>query len=393
MTVPDSEDPLRASGPLETGSEAYARAIVETIRQPLLVLDDRFRVLSANPAFYRHFRVDPSDVEGTELWALGNGQWDGPALRRLLTRVLETHEPVEDFEVRHEFESIGWREFLINARQVAREGTEYQLLLIAFEDVTERRRAERALREHTRQLERSNRDLEEFAHAASHDLQEPLRKVRTFADRFVASVETASLDDRQRLYLERMQDGAARMQKRIDDLLGLARVTRRQPDRESIDLNDAVDAAIAALETPIAEANATIEVGELPRIEADQAHMELLFQNLLSNAIKYRRPDVPPVVRVEGGPAQASDPHEQRPMVRILFSDNGIGFEQEYADRIFRPFERLHGRSEYEGTGVGLSICRRVVELHDGTISATSSPGEGATFEVRLPTVHRSREE
>ena len=366
------------------GIEDYAWAVVQTIRQPLLVLDADLRVVSANPAFYRHFQTEPGETLGARVWKLGNGQWDIPALRSRLGRVLPADTVVEDFEVRHVFEHLGPRVLLLNARQVRRDERRFQLILLAFEDVTERLRAERAVERHASQLERSNRDLEEFAHAASHDLQEPLRKVRTFADRLVGSLDRDALDERQRLFLDRMQDAAARMQTRIDDLLVLARVSRRDPARGTVELGAVVGGVLRDLESTTAAAGATIEVGALPSIEADAAHLELLFQNLISNSLKYRNPAIPPAIRIAASPAEVP-PGDDRRWTRITVADNGIGFEQQYAERIFRPFERLHGRGEYEGSGVGLSVCRRVVELHGGTITAAGRPGEGATFEILLP--------
>lgn len=373
------------------GTLEYAQAIVETIRQPLVVLDETFRVCFANPAFYRHFRIGSDDVMGCEFWLLDRGQWNTPELRRVLDRVLNLCETIEDLEVRYAVDDLGIRTFLLNARHVSLDEREYPLVLIALEDVTERRRAEAAAAEHSRQLERSNRDLEEFAHAASHDLQEPLRKVRTFADRFVSTIDQDLLDERQRLYLERMHDAAARMQARIDDLLGLARVSRRTPQREVVELSTVVRSALRNLENAIAESGAIVDVGPLPTIEGDAAHLELVFQNMVSNAIKYRRSDVPPLIHIQSESVPAPPP-DDRAWISVRVVDNGIGFEQEYARRIFRPFERLHGRGDYEGSGVGLSICQRVIELHGGSITATSKPGAGATFEIRLPATHREPE-
>lgn len=383
----ESADPSTPS----PGSGDFARAIVQTIRQPLIVLDERYRVVSANPAFYRHFGVPAEDTVGRLLWELGDRQWDEPALRELLSGVLAEHETVEDFEVRHEFQRLGPRVFLVNARQVSLEGEGYRFLLVAFEDVTERRRAERLLMRYTDQLRRSNRDLEEFAHAASHDLQEPLRKVRTFADRLVGSVDAAALDERQRLYLDRIEDATRRMQQRIDDLLDLARVARAEMRHEDVDLGAVATSVLRDLESAVAETSAEIDVGPLPGIEGDAAHLELVFQNLLANALKYREADAPPRVRIASSPAAAPD-GDEREWISITVSDEGIGFEQQYAERIFRPFERLHGRTEYEGSGVGLSVCRRIVEAHSGRIRATGEPGEGATFEILLPTTQKELE-
>lgn len=226
------------------------------------------------------------------------------------------------------------------------------------------------------ELERSNVALQEFASIASHDLQEPLRKVRAFGDRLV-SAHSEGLDDRGKDYLGRMQNAAHRMQSLIDALLNYSRVTSTARPFERVDLNEVITEVLGDLSFRIEQAGATVEVGDLPTMDADEVQMRQLFQNLIANATKFAREDVPPVVKVEG---ELKDGN-----VELRVADNGIGFEQHYADQIFRPFERLHGRSAYEGTGMGLAICRKIVERHGGRISARSTPGEGTTFIIRTP--------
>jgi signal transduction histidine kinase len=227
------------------------------------------------------------------------------------------------------------------------------------------------------ELERSNRELQDFASVASHDLQEPLRKVRAFGDRLAAKYGP-ELTDQGRDYLARMQDAAARMQALINDLLMFSRVTTRAQPFVPVDLNDLVRGVASDLEVRIQQTGATLHVEPLPTIDADPLQMRQLFQNLLSNALKFQRPDVAPALRV-----YAEDSGEQD--VQLCVQDNGIGFDEKYLDRIFTIFQRLHGRIEYEGTGVGLAVCRKIVERHGGTITARSAPGEGATFIVTLP--------
>ena len=228
------------------------------------------------------------------------------------------------------------------------------------------------------ELERSNRELQDFASVASHDLQEPLRKVRAFGDRLSAKYGS-ELTDQGRDYLARMQDAAARMQALINDLLTFSRVTTRAQPFVAVDLNDLVRQVASDLEVRIQQSDATLEIEPLPTLDADPLQMRQLFQNLLTNALKFQRPDVAPVVRVYSDAAEDADG------VRVCVQDNGIGFDEKYLDRIFTIFQRLHGRIEYEGTGVGLAVCRKIVERHGGTITAHSTPGEGATFIVSLP--------
>lgn len=227
-------------------------------------------------------------------------------------------------------------------------------------------------------LESSNRDLEAFASVAAHDLQEPVRKIRAFADRARTAIETGDMD-RALSFLERVDASADRMQGLLDDLLTLARVGGQQPDRRVLDLGQLIRET--AEELMSTRDDVTIEVEEIPPVEADPVHARQLFANLLGNAMKFTRPNVPPRVSISG--ELAGD------LVNIRISDNGIGFDDEYRERIFRPFERLHGRSTYEGTGVGLALCRTIAERHGGSITASGRPGEGATFVVSLPAGRR----
>jgi PAS domain S-box-containing protein len=270
-------------------------------------------------------------------------------------------------------------------------------MLGVVQDITLSKQAEIALAQKTAELARSNAELEQFAYIASHDLQEPLRKVRAFGDRLEAKYAD-ELDERGRDYLDRMRNAAHRMQRLINALLSYSRVTTRARPHEPVDLNDVLRQVLSALELRIARSNGRVEVGELPTIEADGLQMEQLFQNLLANALKFHREGEPPVVNVTARcfAAQEAAGDEDFPdgaFCRIFVEDDGIGFEEKYIDRIFDPFQRLHGRGQYEGTGMGLAICRKIVERHGGRITAESCPGEGATFIVTLPISQRTEGE
>ena len=234
-------------------------------------------------------------------------------------------------------------------------------------------------------MERSNAELEEFAYISSHDLQEPLRKIRAFASRLEAT-QAKSFDDTGRDYLARMTNAAARMQALIDDLLSYAKISSKGGVFRSVDLNRIAEEVLEDLEVAIEEAAAQLEVGDLPTVDADPTQMRQLLQNLVGNAIKFRRPGEPAVVRVGGidGAAGESNAEEDRDSVRFVVEDDGIGFEPQYADRIFNVFQRLHGRSEYEGTGIGLAVCMKIAQRHGGTITATGQPGQGARFVVSI---------
>jgi signal transduction histidine kinase len=230
----------------------------------------------------------------------------------------------------------------------------------------------------THELQRSNKSLEEFAYVASHDLQEPLRKVRTFGDRLQARYGHV-LDDTGNDYLTRMQNGSTRMQALIDALLTYSRVTTKAQPLVPVNLNDVVTDVLSDLDVAIETLHATVTVGPLPSVAADSTQMRQLFQNLLGNALKFHKPDRAPHVSITSSRCDNAGCYE------IVVADDGIGFDIQYAERIFQVFQRLHGRSEYEGTGVGLAICRKIVERHGGSIRAESTPGSGARFIISLP--------
>ncbi len=253
------------------------------------------------------------------------------------------------------------------------------------------RTSEGKLRQFTTQLERSNRELQDFAYVASHDLQEPLRKIVVFGERLKEQA-TEKLDEQSHDYLERMQKAASRMQTLINDLLTFSRVTTKARPFTQVDLAQVVREVINDLEGRIELVKGRVEVGTLPLIEAEALQMRQLFQNLIGNALKFRRPEVPPVVKVAAqiitGPSPDGGTGVVKKLCRLTVSDNGIGFDEKYLDRIFNVFQRLHSRNEYEGTGMGLAIARKIVLWHYGEITAKSKPGEGTTFIVTLPVTH-----
>jgi len=262
---------------------------------------------------------------------------------------------------------------------------EFKLVQEALRD------SEAKLRQFTTQLERSNRELQDFAYVASHDLQEPLRKIVVFGER-LKEKGGEELDVESRDYLERMQKAASRMQTLINDLLTFSRVTTKAQPFTQVDLAEVAREVVNDLEGRIELVKGRVEVGTLPLIDAEPLQMRQLLQNLIGNALKFRRPDTPPVVKVAAeiitGPAPDGGTGIARKLCRLTVSDNGIGFDEKYLDRIFNVFQRLHSRNEYEGTGMGLAIARKIALFHRGDITAKSKPGEGTTFIVTLPVTH-----
>ncbi len=382
-------------GPAEPALEEagiYAQSIVDTLREPLLVLDAGQRVLSANRCFYQTFQVSPEETEGYLIYELGGHQWDIPGLRELLETIIPVNTHFRDVEVEQAFPTIGRKTMLLNARRLERTSGEPWLILLAIEDITDRRRTEALLVRHAQELARSNADLQQFATVAAHDLQEPLRKVQFFGEQLRIEYGEA-LGDEGRDYLERMRNAAKRMQRLINDLLALARIRTTERLFVPVDLAEVIRNVVSDLQVQIEQVGARLHVGELPTIEADPIQMRQLLQNLIDNALKFHRPDEAPVVMIrgellgvrEGRPSENSSVAES---CRVIVEDNGVGFDENYLDRIFAPFRRLGGSDQHEGTGIGLAICRKIVERHGGEILAKSTPGKGSTFIVTLPVVH-----
>jgi len=246
-------------------------------------------------------------------------------------------------------------------------------------DITKSKENQDRLNEYSRKLEQSNRELQDFAYVASHDLQEPLRKILAFEDRL--QVLMPDMQGQAKDYFNRMQSAALRMRSLIQGLLTLSRVIASKQPPVATDLNRVLNEVLADLEIRIEEAGAQVEAGDLPTLMADPMQMRQLFLNLLGNALKFARPDVAPVLRIVAEIWRDRMP----PAAELRFEDNGIGFDPQHSERIFQVFQRLHGRDEYEGTGIGLAICRKIVERHGGTIQAMGRPGQGAVFLVRLP--------
>jgi PAS domain S-box-containing protein len=287
---------------------------------------------------------------------------------------------MQEFISVHKLGDNRWEIFGINTDITDLKKSEYAL-----------RSSEVKLRQFTTQLERSNRELQDFAYVASHDLQEPLRKIVVFGER-LKEQEGEKLAGESRDYLERMQKAASRMQSLINDLLTFSRVTTKARPFTQVDLAQVTREVITDLEGRIEQVNGRVEVGTLPLVEAETLQMRQLIQNLIGNALKFRRPEVPPVVKVAAEIITAPAPDEgtgvTKKFCRLTVSDNGIGFDEKYLDRIFNVFQRLHSRNEYEGTGMGLAIARKIVLFHSGEITAKSKPGEGTTFIVTLPVTH-----
>jgi light-regulated signal transduction histidine kinase (bacteriophytochrome) len=257
-------------------------------------------------------------------------------------------------------------------------------VLVTLTDTTALKKLQHDLENFVNDLKKSNENLQEFAYVASHDLQEPLRKIQFFSERLQMEMEGKLSRENLKLF-ERMVAATERMSQLISDLLSYSQLSTKPSTFNTIDLKELIQLVLGDLEATITKKKAVITVGELPIVKGDPIQLRQLFQNLLSNSLKYSKEEIPPYVSIKATIVDKELNGLTTSYSEIEVTDNGIGFEQQHVERIFKVFQRLHGRSEYPGTGIGLAIVQKVVENHHGSIIAESEPGEGATFKVYLP--------
>ena len=508
-------------------SYEYAEALLDTIREAVIVLGRDLRVKLANKAFYQIFKVTEQETEGHTLFELGNRQWDVLKLRQLLDDVTNNDASFAGFEIEHNFPAIGEKIMLLNAKKIIQKMHRQEVILMAIEDITEHRAAQklmaerqtwfrnmadnapvmiwmadlsqnwtfvnstwlqytgataadvtgngwlnfihsedsknvlqqytshfnqklpfeiearfrrndeeyrwglcmgkptfsedghftgyigsctdihdkkvlfeqldhqvqdrtRELQEANKELSRSNSELQQFAYVASHDLQEPLRKIMTFSDKLQQHAE--GIPEEGRTYIEKIATSSQRMTRLIDDLLNFSRISRSNRRFVRTDLNEIVRDVMVDFDLIATQKKAQIHFDKLPVIQAIPLQMEQLFHNLLSNALKFS--SVPPVITISSRPIPAEEANERNlrkgSHVEIIVTDNGIGFNPEFAEQIFTIFQRLNSKYEYPGTGIGLALCRKIAINHEGEMYAESQPGQGSKFHIILPVKQNS---
>jgi two-component system, chemotaxis family, CheB/CheR fusion protein len=391
-------------------SRIYAESIVATIREPLLVLERNMQVKTANRSFYEKFGLAEEEVEGRSLYSLEDGKWDIPALRAALGAVLSREKWIKDVEISYPLSGAGERILLLNAARIFRQDNSDQLILLAMEDITEVRKRENdhirfseelaiqveertsSLNEANAALKNSNENLEQFATIASHDLQEPLRKIRTFAA-ILNQRHQRDITDEARDLLQKISLSAERMSALIRDVLNFSKVLDASVF-ESTDLTVVLQNVIRDFDLQIEEKQAEIRYVPFPAVHAVPLQMNQLFYNLLGNALKFSRTGVPPVIDIYSRMLTAEElkAHPQLDSqvayCEIIFADQGIGIDPKFAERVFLIFQRLNTRQHFEGTGIGLALCKRIVTNHHGEIYVRSNENGGTLFHILLPVAH-----
>ena len=359
-------DSLKRSLQAAEAARSHAEGIVDTVTEPLLVLDGKLRVKTASRAFYRTFSGSRETTEGKFIYDLGEGEWDIPALRKLLEEVLPQSKSFQDFEVAHDFAVLGQRILLLNARQLWTADGQLDLVLLAMDDVTERRRLQDDLRA-------SNEDLQRFAYAAAHDLRAPLDAAMRASHRLTEGL-AGKLDEHESNTWVLLVESMVRLRKLMEDILTYSGMGHTEQHLEVMPLAWPLKIALANLQSDIESSGAKINAGALPTLPVDSSRIAMVFQNLIDNALKYRRAEEPKIDIA----AVPLDRYWQ-----ISVRDNGRGFSSKYVARAFEPFKRL-SQSDIPGSGIGLATCKRIVERLGGRIWAESIPGEGSIFYFTL---------
>lgn len=370
-------------------SRDYVDNVFQSIGDAITIINEQGKITTANPATFALLEYKKEEVIGKNAGVMFGetiGEGDIRKIRYQLTHNQGFDNLVSTYvtKSRKQIPVIISGSILTN-----KDGTGYDLVIVA-KDITERKRQEEELQSMVIKLEHSNHELQDFAHIASHDLQEPLRKILAFGDRLDSKYMNV-LDDQGRDYLRRMRNAAARMQYLIQSLLMYSRVTTKARPFEQVDLSEVKQEVLSDLEFSIIEKGGhVVETDKLPVVNADPLQMRQLFQNLISNALKFSRNGEPPLVKISSRPVSING--NGKTGHEITIEDNGIGFDEQYADRIFGVFQRLHGRNEYEGSGIGLSICRKIIMRHGGHITAKSNSGQGARFIFTVPDTEQNVE-
>jgi|GEM_PF-3373983 len=358
-------------------SEEETRAIVDSAADAIMTMDDEFVILGCNYASEKVLGISSDRIIGSHLEELLPEVLEGLYISDVWLSDEESRAPqIVSIERGDGFIPL---EVVISRYEV-----EHQRRYTCIaRDVSERARAAQALEERKEELEQINRELRSFTTVASHDLKAPLRKITILSELLEEDFHEL-LPEEGRLHLARMRDASKKMRTLIDDLLALSSVSMSETDMRAVSLSSVISDVVSLTDVQLESQGGTIEVGDFDEVIADERQLRQLFQNLITNAIKFQSRERP--LRVDIFQAPVTEPEQLgRPHIQIIVSDNGIGFEQDRASVVFEPFQRLHTDREIKGSGIGLAICRRVVERHSGRIWVESEPGLGTSFHILLP--------
>ncbi len=364
-------------------AQEYAESIVETVREPLVVLDTDLRVISVNHSFYQTFKVSPEDTKGKLIYDLGNRQWNISKLRVLLEEIIPRDNQFQNFEVDHEFPAIGRKIMLLNARQIYSRGMGAHMILLAIEDITERKKAEdeikklnEDLKHRAFELEAAYKELETFSYSVSHDLRTPLVVIGGFS-RVLLEKYSHHLDAKGQRFLSIIHSDADKMLQLIDDLLTFSRSEHQQMKESDIDMGELAKAVFEELKNIIPEQTLRLDIKTLPPAHGDPSMIRQVLVNLLSNAIKFTRPKGAGVIQIDCMVKENQNIY--------CVKDNGVGFDMRVAGELFGVFQRHHTVDEFEGTGIGLAIVQRIIQRHGGQVWAEGEVDKGAAFYFTLP--------
>ncbi len=407
-------------------SYEYSETLINTMHEPLLVLDKDLRIRSANTAFYKNFMVKESESVGTLLYELGDKQWAIPSLRKLLKDIVLENTQVYDFELPINFPGIGEKIILLNAGRLIQKSNGGILILLAMYDITERMRLMRGEKEnltkaitqnqlhneeleilveertsavtHTNKLleknmaslEKLNEELQAFAFVSSHDLQEPLRRIQTLSAMILEN-DYPNISEKGKGHFESIQLAVKRMRALIQDLIAYSEVNETEIGFEKAAITSILHEVLKELEDTILEKKAVIVTDITGTVNLIPFQLRQLFHNLIGNALKFAKPGHPPHISIKSRMMKScilntnKQDKVKQSCCHITITDKGIGFDKKYRDRIFTVFQRLHSRDQFEGTGIGLAIVKKIIQNHHGIISARSEVGKGTTFDIYLP--------
>lgn len=365
----------------------YAQSIVNTMREPLIVIDKNSMIKSANPAFYKYFQTTESQTEGHSFFEIGNCQWDIVEFKDLILKMPAEKTPIVDYKVDIVCSGIGKKTMMVNANPIVDSKPE-GMILLTLEDITDIVAANELLRSKNTKLQKNNEQLQIFSAAASHDLQEPLRKIQMFSRKILDKGK--DLDGSSIYNLERILFAASNMSQLIDDLINYTRINFTDKEFKKTDLNVLLKRTLSNTKETIEEKNANISVSPLPELTVIPHQIQQLFTNIITNSIKYTKENEIPKICIDSTVPSNEEIAEfagnsDMNYVKICVSDNGIGFSKGYETKIFNPFYRLHSQNEYSGSGLGLTLVKKIIDNHHGFIKASSIINKGTQMLIYLP--------